>query len=83
MKTIGWKISESLGLPSQAGIEDAPTTYDAHIISSQGRRCKKEDYKYTLVKQSWMCVEHVIISCSKLETITFLLKLYRTYYARE
>lgn len=44
VKTIGWKISESFGLPSQAGIENV---YDAHIISSQGRRCKRENHKYT------------------------------------
>lgn len=46
VKTIGWKISESFGLPSQAGIENAPTTYDAHIISSQGRCCKRKNHKY-------------------------------------
>lgn len=44
---IGWKISESLGLPSQAGIENTPATYGAHIISSQGRRRKREERKYS------------------------------------
>jgi len=48
VKTIGWKISESLGLQSQAGIEDASTTHDAHIISSQRRRHKRRKYsKYS------------------------------------
>lgn len=56
---IGWKISESLGLPSQAGIGNAPTTYGVHIISSQGRRRKREERKYS--EPSHLRSEYVVV----------------------